>query len=284
MINLRFWFLEVSRIATLLEIILQSGIKHNNWYVLFLWAWTNVQALILSVSADGILDLSVYRHDHSDKYHFPEGMQRAGVLPHESYYPPCMDGGVSTLLKHFPFSVLHCSMKRYQLLSGIYYQWGNYFLLRGMVKRKGLNEGDNCSRNSWMLATDFLVSFIQLARIQNLPAMLLGSTRLCNKKGKHSMSVVQVTHVATGLFLMILIKPGPFLSISQKGKRLDRLHIFVVYESVLHSDLAEGGNTGCFFQLLLHLWKLHFIMSRMRNLSPSCFADTEALTFVWCLL
>lgn len=173
-------------------------------------------------------------------------------------------------------------MKRYQLLSGIY-QWGNYLLLWGMVEPKRLKEGDKCSRNSWMSATDFLVSFIQLVQIQNLPAMLLGSTRLCNKKGKHSMSVVQATHVATGLFLMILIKPGPFLSISQKGKRLDRLHTFIIYESILHSNLAKCGNTACFFQLLLHLWKLHFIMSRVRNLSPSCFADTEAPTFVWCL-
>lgn len=222
----------------------------------------------------GILDLSVYRHDRSDKYYFPDGVQGAGVLPCENYYPLCMDGAYLLFLKHFPFSVLHCSMKRYPLLSGIYYQWGNYFLLWGMVKPKGLNEGDNCSRNSWMSATDFLVSFIQLALIQNLPATLLGSTRLCNKKGKHSMSVVQATHVATGLFRMILIKPGPFLSISQKGKRLDRLHIFIVYESILHSNLAECGNAGCFFQLLLHLWKLHFIMSRVRNLSPSCFGDT----------
>lgn len=87
-----------------------------------------------------------------------------------------------------------------------------------MVKPKGLNEGDNCSRNSWMSAIDFLVSFVQLALTQNLPAMLLGSTRLCNRKGKHSMSVAQATHVATGLSLMILIKPGPFRSISQKGK------------------------------------------------------------------
>lgn len=153
-----------------------------------------------------------------------------------------------------------------------------------MVKPKGLNEGENCNRNSWMSATDLLVSFIQLALIQNLPATLLEWTRLCNKRGKRSMSVVQATHVATGLFLTILIKPGPSLSISQKGKRLDRLHIFIVCKSIIHSSLAECGNTGCVSQLLLHLWKLHFIMARVRHLSPSHFADTEALTFVWCLL
>lgn len=90
-----------------------------------------------------------------------------------------------------------------------------------------------------MSATDFLVSFIQLALIQNLPAMLLGSTRLCNKKGKHSMSVVQATHVATGLLLMILIKHGPFLSISQKGKRLDTLRISVVYFTLKHGGTWE---------------------------------------------
>lgn len=41
------------------------------------------------------------------------------------------------------------------------------------------------------------------------------------------------------------------------------------------------GTLGVFFQLLLHLWKLHFIMSRARNVNPSRSADTEALIWVW---
>ena len=186
--------------------------------------------------------------------------------------------------KHFPFGVPRCSTKRYQLLSGIYYRWGSYFPLWGMVKPTGLWEGDDCSRNSWVSATDFLLAFTQLAPIRNLPATLLGSTRLCNRNGKHSMSVVRATHVATGLFLMILIKPGPFRNISPKGKRVDRLHVFIVCEFILHSDVAECGVAGCLFQLLLRLWKLRFIMSRVRNLSPFCLADPKALTLVWHLL
>lgn len=114
-----------------------------------------------------------------------------------------------------------------------------------------------------MSATDFLVSFIQLALIQNLPAMLLGSTRLCNKNGKHSMSVARAPRAATGLFLMILIKPGPSLNISQKGKRFGRLPVFIVYGSILHSNVAEWGNTGCFFPIAAASVKaaLHYVKS-----------------------
>lgn len=85
-----------------------------------------------------------------------------------------------------------------------------------------------CSRNSWVSAMDMLVSLTQLALIQSLPAMLLGWTRLCNRRGKHSMSGVQAPRVATGLFLMILTKPGPFPTISQRGKTPDRLYGFIV--------------------------------------------------------
>lgn len=84
------------------------------------------------------------------------------------------------------------------------------------------------SRTSWVPAMDLLVSFIQLALIQSLLAMLLGWTRLCNRRGKHSTSGVRAPRVATGLFLMILTKPGPFLTISPRGKTLDRLYVFIV--------------------------------------------------------
>lgn len=151
-----------------------------------------------------------------------------------------------------------------------------------MVKSRGLNEGSKCSRNSWMSATDFFMCFIQWGLIQNLPAMLLGSTRLCNKKGKHSMFVVQATHVATGLFLMILTKPGPFLSISQKGKRLDRLlFFFLVFGSALQWSLGEHGNTGYFFLIAATSVKAGAHCHK-RDGSPY-HVDTEALTFVYVL-
>lgn len=57
---------------------------------------------IPSLSAD---DLSVDRHDHSDKYYFPDGMQGASVLPCESNYPPSMDGAY-LLLKNISHSVV----------------------------------------------------------------------------------------------------------------------------------------------------------------------------------
>lgn len=165
------------------------------------------------------IHLSVDRHDHSDKYHFPDGMQGASVIRCEKNYPPSKDGAYLLLKKHLPFRGGRCSVSSYRLLS----------VWHLLSISEGLNEGENCRRKSWMSATDFSVSFIQLALIQNLPATSLGSTRLCNKKGKHSTSVVPATRVATGLLLMILIKPGPFLSISPKGKRLDTLRISVVY-------------------------------------------------------
>lgn len=55
------------------------------------------------------------------------------------------------------------------------------------------------------------------------------------------MFVVQATHVATGLFLMILTKLGPFLSISQKGKKLDRLlFFFFLYLDLHYSEAWEN--------------------------------------------
>lgn len=131
-----------------------------------------------------------------------------------------------------------------------------------------------CSRNSWVSAMDLLVSFIQLALIQSLPAMLLGWTRLCNRRGKHSMSVVQAPRVATGLFLMILIKPGPFLSISQRGKKLDRLYVFIVWV-YFAPRLGRMWEYWVFFPVAAASVKAALQVSRMSNMS---FADPEALT------
>lgn len=149
---------------------------------------------------------------------------------------------ISHLCKTLP---LQCSSLLHEDLStaGCHLSSGREWLCCGVWSR--LKHG-KCSRNSRVSAMDLLVSSTQLAPIPSLPAMLLGWTRLCNRRGKHSTSVVPAPRVATGLFLMILIKPGPFPSISQRGKRLDRLH-GLLCNFILHPHLAQGGNTGCFF-------------------------------------
>lgn len=178
---------------------------------------------------------------------------------------------VSHLCKTFP---VQCSSLLHEdpSTAGCHLSSGREWLWCGV--RSNLKHW-RCSRTSWVSAMDLLVSFLQLALIQSLPAMLLGWTRLCNRRGKHSTSGVQAPRVATGLFPMTLIKPGPSLSISQRGKRLDRLDVCI--ELYFAPRLGRMWEYWVFFQLVLHLWKLHFtVHSEQRD--PACFADPKALT------
>lgn len=187
-------------------------------------------------------------------------MQGAGVLPCDNCYPPWML--CISFCKTFPVqcsSLLHADPStagrefRESIREGIAVVWG-------MIKPEALE----------VSAMDLLVSFPQLALIQSLLAMWLGWTRLCNRRGKHSTSGARAPRAATGPFLMIPTKPGPSLTTSQRGKRLHRLHAFIVGLDFA-PRLGRMWEYWGFFQLLQHLWKLHFTV-QSEQCDPACFA------------